>query len=523
MTLTITSVDLHVPENYATILEAIDWAYDGETVVLSDGVYSGAGNRNLDFDGKAITVQSRSGPEHCIIECVGEYDYGFHFHRGEGADSILRGVTIRGGFTSDGGGILIENCSPTIENCILTENTAYGDYGGGICLKNSSSIIKGCVVENNSGDLGGGIYCENGRPVIRNCIITANQSHKGGGLYCKHGSPLIDNCIIQQNAASGAGGGMHVMGSPLVVNTMISGNTAESNGGGIFVAYGQPVVKNCVVAGNQCRSSGGGVYYAWGEYSLPELINCTIVQNRCSELGGGIVCDDYTRVSAINCIIWGNTAGVNGSQVAVVSEIEEPSFSFAYCDIEGGLADIHVKPGCAIECGFGNIDTDPHFVDAGLFDDNGTVDYILDDVWIDGDYHLQSEGWRWDAVASDWTWDETTSRCIDAGNPGCALEEEPMTLEVDPQNRCGKNVRINMGAYGGTEQASMAPPGWMLLGDLDNSGSVDYHDTAILAAAWLQTGETLLADVSRDSAVDLEDLAVLTLDWLHGSSWNACD
>lgn len=522
VTLTIKSVNLHVPENYATIMEAIDWAHDGETVMISDGVYSGPGNRNLNFDWRTITVQSRSGPEHCIIECVGKHAVrGFHFNSGEGPDSVLRGVTIRGGSDFNGSGILIENSSPTIENCILTDNRTYVENGGALCLKNSNSVIADCLIENNSGKLGGGIYCENGRPIIHDCIITANESGDGGGIYCFHSDAIISHCTVSNNFAV-AGGGIFIKGRPSVIDTMISGNTAWANGGGILVAYGEADIRNCVIAGNRCYDSGGGVVFGPSSESSAQLANCTIAQNTSGQSGGGVFCEGYNRVSAVNCILWGNT-GTNGAQVAVASYIPEPGFSFAYCNVQGGLQGIHIRTDGNVEQGPGNIDADPCFVRTGWWDDNGTPHDIMDDTWIDGDYRLQSEGWRWDSDISDWTWDAVTSRCIDAGNPGCALEAEPVTLEVDPRNRCGVNVRIDMGAYGGTEQASMAPPGWMLLGDLDNSGSVDYHDTAILAAAWLQTGETLPADVSRDSVVDLEDIAVLTLTWLHGSSWNACD
>ena len=43
----------------ATIAEAIDAATDGDVIELADGVFTGAGNRNLDFQGKAITLRSQ--------------------------------------------------------------------------------------------------------------------------------------------------------------------------------------------------------------------------------------------------------------------------------------------------------------------------------------------------------------------------------------------------------------------------------------------------------------------------------
>ena len=51
--------DVYVPSQYKTIQEAIDNAWDGGgNVWVEDGTYTGQGNYDLDFKGKAITVAS---------------------------------------------------------------------------------------------------------------------------------------------------------------------------------------------------------------------------------------------------------------------------------------------------------------------------------------------------------------------------------------------------------------------------------------------------------------------------------
>jgi hypothetical protein len=99
-----TEDELHVPSEYPTIQAAIDAAIDGNMVTVLPGTYTGAGNRDIDFLGKAITVRGVSGPANCIIDCNGspnEPHRGFYFHNGEGPNSILSGLTITNGYSDE--------------------------------------------------------------------------------------------------------------------------------------------------------------------------------------------------------------------------------------------------------------------------------------------------------------------------------------------------------------------------------------------------------------------------------------
>ncbi|MBA7646107.1 hypothetical protein ES703_53868 [subsurface metagenome] len=75
---------------FDNIQAAINDANDGDTVIIADGTYTGDGNRDIDFLGKAITLRSENGPENCIIDCNGSetgYHRGFYFHNGEDSNS----------------------------------------------------------------------------------------------------------------------------------------------------------------------------------------------------------------------------------------------------------------------------------------------------------------------------------------------------------------------------------------------------------------------------------------------------
>jgi len=75
---------IHVPFDQPTIQAGIIAASDDDTVLVADGIYTGEGNRDIDFLGKLITVQSEHGAESCIIDCEGSED--IHYFYGGAPD-----------------------------------------------------------------------------------------------------------------------------------------------------------------------------------------------------------------------------------------------------------------------------------------------------------------------------------------------------------------------------------------------------------------------------------------------------
>jgi hypothetical protein len=124
---------IHVPKDQLTIQAGINAAQEGDTVLVADGTYKGIGNKDLDFRGKNIVVASKNGAQNCLIDCEGS-GRGFYFHHGESAYSVVSGFTITNGNAPypGGGGILCENSSPTIRDCIIVENSSL--LGGGVLV-----------------------------------------------------------------------------------------------------------------------------------------------------------------------------------------------------------------------------------------------------------------------------------------------------------------------------------------------------------------------------------------------------
>ncbi|MGA2914524.1 MAG: right-handed parallel beta-helix repeat-containing protein [Sedimentisphaerales bacterium] len=242
-------VDANGSGDYTTIQAAIDSAINGDSIIVADGTYTGAGNRDIDFKGKAITIQSENGPENCIIDCQANAHRGFYFHTGEGSNSILDGLTIiNGDSNSAGGGIFCQSSSPTIRKCIISGNLCQPYegicYGGGIYCASSNPRIEQCIIkENSSIGRGGGIYLNASNPNIINCLIinnVASTSEYGGGIGCKN-SPSINivNCTFKGNSA-GRGGAIDLISSTAVITNSILWNNSPSEIG--YTATGHATV-----------------------------------------------------------------------------------------------------------------------------------------------------------------------------------------------------------------------------------------------------------------------------------------
>lgn len=311
------SATIRVPADYPTIQAAIDTTSHGDTVLVADGTYTGAGNKNLDFKGKAITLRSDNGPENCIIDSEGD-GRGFYFHSVEGEDSVVSGFTITNGRADRGGGMYCkDSSSPTIKNCIISENSSigieedgyFGDGAGILCESSSPSFVDCTLSRNSASYRGSGIYCNDSSPTITNCVISANSAKEsGGGIMCVRSScPTITNCTISENSAKFSNGGGIFCGdsSPTITNCTITANSG-THGGGIYCNSSSPTITNCTISANTATTfDGGGV--ACVQRSSPTVTNCNI-SNNSADYGGGIHCGYLCSPIITNCTITGNRA-----------------------------------------------------------------------------------------------------------------------------------------------------------------------------------------------------------------------
>ena len=387
-------VDDDDPADFNNIQAAIDYSSDWDTIYVFPGIYTGPGNRDIDFSAKAVTVQSIL-PEYpyivaaTIIDCdanASDKHRGFVFQSGEDSNSVLAGFTIINGYADVGGGIYCDDSSPTITNCVLSNNIAieYMWGGGGIHCEDTKAIITQCVLVGNHGDVGGGICSNGGELSITDCEISGNASYyRGGGIYCDTSNPVISDCNITGNMAERDGGGICVLvGCREINNCIILGNTCDRYGGGIAVSLDCPI-KNCVISCNAAAEDGGGIYN-W--YNKSVISNCTIVANTAGISGGGVLNIFYADSPLVNCILWANADSTGTGEFA---QFQGQFYSLAqdvfFCCIQDDDPNDEYIPFGGEEGG--NIDDNPMFV---RDPNDGGDGWGVGDNDDFGDLHLQS-------------------------------------------------------------------------------------------------------------------------------------
>lgn len=237
------AADIYVPDNYATIQDAINAAVNGDSVIVRPGTYV----ENIDFIGKSITVRSEMGADATVID-------------GNDNGSVVSFVNL-------------ENDSSVLEGFTLTNGNA--GSGGGILCRDSFPIVIRNIVKDNYGYYGGGVYCSGSDTNFTLNIFSGNSSVAGGGL-CLHynSSPsLIGNLIFGNSSAWSGGVEIAYSCAPTLINNTISGNTASNQGGGIYcMCSSTPAILNTILCKNIAKSGQGPEIWI-GKSHDPSTVN----------------------------------------------------------------------------------------------------------------------------------------------------------------------------------------------------------------------------------------------------------
>lgn len=322
--------------------------------------------------------------------------------------------------------------------------------------ESSNCVLSGFTITNGRSRIGGGIYGNKTEATIEHNVIINNHAIGDPNLPGSFGSGgALSDCdgLIQCNIivdnGGGYGGGLYRCNGTIERN-IISRNIAYWGGG---MADCSAVIRGNLFVGDWAVSGGALA-------NCDRIIeHCTIIGNRGGNGHGLLNCHGTIK----NCIVWQN----GPDDAPQMNNCSIPSYS---C--------VERWPGG----GKGNINGDPQFACMGHWEKVQHNTWWSWE-WIDpqGDYHLKSQAGRWDPVNKNWVNDDVTSPCIDAGDPASLIGLEPFP----------NGGRVNMGAYGGTDEASKSYFGETLCetivaGDINGDCTVDWVDFAFITLHWLE-------------------------------------
>ena len=270
-TLTFHSTLVTVPTDRATIQEALDNSFDGDTIIVLPGIY----NENLTIN-KNIILKSN--------------------YYLSGDSNIISTTIISGNSTNSV--VTIQNCCPKIIGFTISNGFS------GIFSENSSPYLKNLIISNNNGTNGangGGLYLGGGTAIIENTVFRNNIATWGGAIYTNGGYIKARNVLFKNNSATnplGYGGiGGAVYGQGDFENTIFDGNSSTRDGS---VLYGGGTIVNSILINN----TGLSTIYGGGNISSNDFWNNgTTLCVGCNSYLGVLNTTNYNNDS---CDLFGN-------------------------------------------------------------------------------------------------------------------------------------------------------------------------------------------------------------------------
>ena len=173
----------------SVIQDAVDAANAGDTVFVTNGLYSAGGrDGNRVLITNSIRLESVNGPSVTTIDGGGSVRCASLT-----TNAVVSGFTLTQGAAEYGGGVRCASTNAVLTNCAVTGNSA--SWGGGA----SGGTLHNCTLTGNSAWIGGAAS----GGTLYNCTLTGNSAQRGGGVYyC-----TLNNCTLTGNSAKYDGGG----------------------------------------------------------------------------------------------------------------------------------------------------------------------------------------------------------------------------------------------------------------------------------------------------------------------------
>lgn len=345
--------------DFATLQDAVDSALAGDVIKVAAGLYTDihlrAGLTQVAYITKSLTIQGGYTLTNWVTPDANAYptildagDQGGVLVLTGGISPMIRGLTLTGGNTNEGGGLFIANVpNALIEDCDISGNHALY-YGGGVFIDDAnvtirdSEISDNLVSEGEAGGIGldkidgpahlelessivqgntaalnaGGIHVWYASATISGTVFFDNRVltdlYNGGGLRVTSSSAGITNTQFISNTAPDGGGIAVDWDSWLSLSDVeFTNNVATINGGGLYASIEAQVFLNgCTFDGNTAEDQGGGVYV--GDDVKATIQGSTFIRNRVENWNGGAILAHGEFITVTNSIIKDNQAPYGG-------------------------------------------------------------------------------------------------------------------------------------------------------------------------------------------------------------------
>jgi predicted outer membrane repeat protein len=227
--------------------------------------------------------------------------------------------------------------------------------GGNGSVSGASTLFSGNTATNN----GGAVFISAGdndqpgdpdvgsSPQFSDCVFSGNSTDEqdGGAVNCKQSgsNPTFTDCVFVGNVSARWAGAIQCDGSATMglSSCVFADNTANST--------------------NENAPGAGGAIRCDNKDTHITIQHCTLLRNHTTTVGGAIL-RDRGHVEVEDSILWGNTAGSDGSQIFGTTTV-------TYSDVQG----TEIWPGT------GNINDDPLFHDTSNLPGDDNNWFTIDD------------------------------------------------------------------------------------------------------------------------------------------------
>jgi PKD repeat protein len=287
---------------YAVVQNAVDAAANGDTIKISQGVYTSTAFQ-IAYINKAVSLIGGYATSDWVNSLPVTRSTVFD------AEDVAR----RRGLLIDGTGV----ATITVAGLTIDRGHAESDSGGGVYILTGTVRLVGLTIQRSHAEegAGGGVYILTGTVVLLNTAILSGTANNGGGMCVEDGNVSASQSTFRGNTAPGwnfpNGGAVSVhKGIAVLENNVFQGNSSN-------YVVGEADVS---MTGNTFQSNTGArgavsTDFPGGKNGTVTLHSNIFISNTSQYVGGGVDANAGTVVIITNTFL--NNVGRDGGAVYV--------------------------------------------------------------------------------------------------------------------------------------------------------------------------------------------------------------